>query len=75
MCVCPSSLGVSIQWEANAYTVSEDSGTVHLVLLKEGSTEINASVEVVTVAGNASGEIHRSNMLTGFKICNNHWLP
>ena len=47
---------MSIQWEDTAYTVSEDSGTVHLVLLKEGSTDRNISVEVKTVASSATGE-------------------
>ena len=55
LCVCPSSPGVSIQWEATAYTVSEDSGTVQLMLLKEGSAGSNISVEVATVAGSATG--------------------
>ena len=54
---CPTSPGVSIQWEATAYTVSEDSGIIQLVLLKEGATVNNVSVEVVTVAGSATGSI------------------
>ena len=48
---------MSIQWEATAYTVSEDSGIIQLVLLKEGATVNNVSVEVVTVAGSATGSI------------------
>ena len=55
LCFCPISLGVTVQWGATAYTYSEDCGTVQLVLLKEGSTVSNVSVEVVTVAGNATG--------------------
>ena len=57
--VCPTSPGVSIQWENTAYTVNEDSGTVQLVLLKEGSTDNNVSVEVTTVASSATGKTHQ----------------
>ena len=55
MCV-PTLLGVSIQWEMTAYTVTENSGTVQLVLIKEGSTDINASVAIMTVEGDGAGE-------------------
>ena len=56
-CVCvPSSPGVSIQWEATAYTASEGSGAVQLVLLREGSADGNVSVQVTTVAGSATGK-------------------
>ena len=55
MCVCPFFPGVKVQWEDIAYTVSEHSGTVQLVLLKVGSTVSNVSVEVMTVVGNATG--------------------
>ena len=64
MCVCPSSLGVSIQWESTAYRASEDSGTAELVLLKEGETTFNASVTVTTMTATASSKyisyIHQS---------------
>ena len=56
LCVFPSSPGVSIRWENTAYTISEDSGTVQFILLKEGSTDSNVSVEVMTVASSATGE-------------------
>ena len=56
MCVCPSSLGVNIQWENTAYAVSEDSGTAELVLLKEGETTFNASVTVTTMTATASSK-------------------
>ena len=45
-----------VEWEATAYTVSEESGTVQLVLLKVGSTVSNVSVEVMTMVGSAVGE-------------------
>ena len=61
----PSSLGVNIQWDSTAYTVSEDSEIVQLVLLKEGFTVSNVSVEVMTAAGSAIGEIHQA-----CKTCN-----
>ena len=56
LCVLAYSPGVNIQWEATTYTVSEDSETVQLVLLKEGSTDSNVSVAVMTVASSATGE-------------------
>ena len=62
--VCSSSPGVSVQWQVNSYTVSEDSGTVQLVLLKEGPTVSNVSVEVMTVASSATGmtgQAHQTN--------------
>ena len=46
---------MTIQWEATAYTYSEDSETLHLLLLKEGFTVSNVSVEVTAVAGSATG--------------------
>ena len=47
---------MSIQWEDTAYTVSEDSGSVQLVLLMQGSTDTNVSVDVMTVASSATGK-------------------
>ena len=64
------SIGVNIQWEATAYTYSENSGTVELLLFKEGSTLSSVSVEVITVAGSATGEIDQA-FKACFKICNN----
>ena len=55
MCVCPTFPGVKVQWEATAYTYSENIGTVQLVLHKVGFTVSNVSVEVMTVVGNATG--------------------
>ena len=45
-----------IQWEKTAYTVSENNRTVELRLIKVGSTVTNVSVQVMTVAVNATGE-------------------
>ena len=61
LCVCSFPPGVSIHWEATAYTFNEDSATVQLVLLKVGSTDSNVTVEVMTVASSATGM--RSNVL------------
>ena len=63
--MCPSSSGVRIQWQTTAYTVSEESGTVQLVLLKEGPTVSNVSVEVMTIVGTAVGEACQAS-LTSF---------
>jgi len=52
---------VSIQWEDTAYTVSEDSGSVHLVLLMQGSTDTNVSVNVTTVTSSATGKTGQAN--------------
>ena len=56
LCIYPYNSGISIQWEASAYTVSESNETVQLMLLKVGSTVSNVSVQVMTVAGSATGE-------------------
>ena len=69
--VCLFFPGVSIQWNSTAYTVSEDSGTAQLVLIKEGTTEINASVEVIAVAGNATGETGQA-LLVAIKYLSFH---
>jgi len=53
--VCPVFPGVKVQWEATAYTYSENIGTVQLILHKVGFTVSNVSVEVMTVVGNATG--------------------
>ena len=52
---------MSIQWEDTAYTVSEDSGSVQLVLLMQGSTDTNVSVDVTTVASSATGKTDQAN--------------
>ena len=39
------------------HTVSEDGGTVQLVLLKEGSTFSNVSIYLRAVSGSATGDI------------------
>ena len=57
MCV-PSSPGVSIQWEATAYTASEGSGAVQLVLLREGETTSDITVTVTTMAATATSKYH-----------------
>ena len=62
-CVCSLIPGVSIQWEATAYTVSEDSRILQLVLLKVGGTTFDAAVEITTVAINATGS-HSQHQLT-----------
>ena len=62
--MCLSYPGVSIQWEASAYTASEGSGTVQLLLLKVGSTDRDVSVEVMTVAGSAVGTEDTTSMST-----------
>ena len=68
-CVCvPSSPGVSIQWEATAYTASEGSGAVQLVLLREGNTTFGAAVEITTVAITATGR-QRQPILTHVFSC------
>lgn len=53
--MCLLSSEVTIQWENTTYTVSEDSGTVELVLLKVGETTFSASVEITTIAVSATG--------------------
>ena len=62
-----SSTGVTIQWEITAYTVSENSGTVQLMLLKEGFTDNNVSVEVTTVGSGATGKWSNKPSLFGDK--------
>ena len=52
---------MSIQWEDTTYTVSEDSGSVQLVLLMQGSTDTNVSVNVTTVASSATGKTGQAN--------------
>ena len=44
-----------IQWETTVYTVSEDSGTVQLVLLKKGLSSYNLTVSVTTQDSSAKG--------------------
>ena len=54
--MCSSFPGVRVRWGVTTHTVSEDSGTVHLVLLKEGFTVSNVSVKIITVACSAIGK-------------------
>ena len=57
---------MNVQWQVSSYTVSEDSGTVQLVLLKEGPTVSNVSVEVMTIASSATGmtgQAHQANCI------------
>ena len=51
----PFSPGVSIQWEATAYTVSEGIEVVELVLLKVGLSSYNLPVILTTQDSSARG--------------------
>ena len=52
-----------IEWETTTYTTSEDSGTVQLVLLKEGTTVRNVTVEVMAMDSSAVGEAHQTSSM------------
>ena len=64
-----SILGLRVEWETTSYTQSEGIGTVELVLLKEGFASSNVSVEVMTVAGSATGTTSQAHQIS-FEICN-----
>ena len=61
---------MNVQWEATAYTYSENIGTVQLVLHKVGCTVSNVSVEVMTVVGNATGMTSQAYE-TSSELCDN----
>ena len=67
-CVCLISPGVSIQWQTTTYTVSEDSGTVQLVLIKADATVSNVSVKIATIASSAIGK-SVEECQTGLMVC------
>ena len=47
--------GVFIEWGSTVYTVSEDSGTVQLKLLKLGNISSDIQLHVTTLASTATG--------------------